>query len=129
MNNDQIFNSLSRRRIRYLLFRKRDTNGVSASEMQGIFSRWGIELSRPAANRAFLHIIDYYEKTANFTGWEYFAGYAPVSWDVGISKNDIGTNLNRPEKWWLFDKPPKEIIIRGVKNDSRTLVQLETGEI
>lgn len=125
-NRSKHLPQLSRRRIRYLLFRKRDGGDLTGAQARQVFATWDIQLNERDAKKEFDDIIKYYETMPNFTGWSNFAGYEAVGWDIGIEYDDIATKLNRPEKWWLFDKSRHEIVIRGVKKDSRTLVDLES---
>lgn len=87
---------LSRKDIRYVLFRKR------LELLEGTPDSPKLAPTSDVANA----IYEYYQKQPGFTGFDQFETH----WDIGI--DDMTTMLSRPGKWWLFGISKLRIVTR-----------------
>lgn len=119
LNVPESLKGLSRRHLRQYLFIKKRfiVNGKEDDDTP--LPDW------------FEDAVSFYEEQDNFTDWNSFA--APFTddehlrcygaWDIGI--DDKFTANTRPEKNWLFNTSRFEVVLRGERKDSLSLLDLE----
>lgn len=107
--------NLTRKRIRYLMFRFRNEATGEAGKIRGpeaarLLQGWGIDTTRSKANGLLGDIKDAYENQSAFGGWDQFAGEYGVAsaWDIGMhdtaatDRQNLALMISRPHKWFLF---------------------------
>ena len=128
MKNIVLESNLTRRQLRYLLFRIQSDN-VKAKEISEVLRGWGMKTSNSDATELLEKHKEHYETQEGFSGWEYFAApNVEKGWDIGIDKNDIDTKIMRPEKWWAFNRPIDKLVSRNNRDDGPTKIELEQQE-